>query len=89
MPAWLCGRNGCVMAWHDAPSHGGRQKGLKRGLAARERTVILMLDEAIITEIPPLFACYGRIGEQVCVPIMGTRAIAKRSCNPAYQGHNV
>lgn len=33
-----------------------------------------MLDETIITEIPPLSACYGRIGEQVCVPIPGTHA---------------
>src|SRR5919109_4821370 len=49
-------------------------RGLKRGLAGRERTVILMLDETIITEIPPLYHCYGRIGEQVCVPIMGTHA---------------
>jgi transposase len=35
--------------------------------------VILMLDETIITETPPLYACYGRIGEQVCVPITGNR----------------
>jgi transposase len=33
-----------------------------------------MLDETIITETPPLYACYGRIGEQVCIPITGTRA---------------
>jgi transposase len=33
-----------------------------------------MLDETIITELPPLYHCYGRIGEQVCVPIMGTHA---------------
>jgi transposase len=50
------------------------KRGLKRGLAGRERTVILMLDETIITETPPLYACYGRIGEQVCVPITGTHA---------------
>jgi transposase len=43
-------------------------------LAARERTVILMLDETILTETPPLYYCYGRIGEQVCVPISGTHA---------------
>jgi transposase len=53
-----------------APSN----RGLKRGLAIRERTIILMLDETIITEIPPLYQCYGRIGEQVCVPIIGTHA---------------
>ncbi len=33
-----------------------------------------MLDETIITEVPPLYQCYGRMGEQVCVPIMGTHA---------------
>ena len=50
------------------------QRGLKHGLAARPRTVILMLDETIVTETPPLYACYGRIGEQVRVPITGNRA---------------
>lgn len=30
-----------------------------------------MLDEIIITETPPLCCCYGRIGQQVCVPITG------------------
>jgi hypothetical protein len=33
-----------------------------------------MLDETIITETPPLYCCYGRIGEQVRVPISGNRA---------------
>ena len=33
-----------------------------------------MLDEAIVTETPPLYSCYGHIGEQVCVPITGNRA---------------
>jgi transposase len=33
-----------------------------------------MLDETIVTEIPPLYCCYGRIGEQVRVPILGSRA---------------
>lgn len=33
-----------------------------------------MLDETIICETPPLYSCYGRIGEQVCVPITGNRA---------------
>jgi len=32
-----------------------------------------MLDETIITETPPLYACYGRIGTQVEVPISGNR----------------
>jgi transposase len=50
------------------------KRGLKGGLATRERTVILMLDETIITETPPLYACYGRSGEQVGVPITGNHA---------------
>jgi transposase len=33
-----------------------------------------MLDETIITETPPLYHCYGRIGEQVYVPITGNHA---------------
>ena len=32
-----------------------------------------MLDETIITETPPLYYCYGRIGQQVSVPISGNR----------------
>jgi DDE superfamily endonuclease len=35
------------------------------------RTVLLMLDETILTETPPLYCCYGRIGRQVSVPISG------------------
>jgi transposase len=42
-------------------------------LKGRARTVRLMLDETIITETPPLYSCYGRIGQQVCVPITGNR----------------
>jgi len=33
-----------------------------------------MLDETIVPEPPPLYSCYGRIGEQVRMPITGTRA---------------
>src|SRR5512141_1379828 len=33
-----------------------------------------MLDETIITETPPLYGAYGRIGEQSRVPITGNRA---------------
>lgn len=33
-----------------------------------------MLDETIITETPPLYSCYCRIGEQACVPISGNRS---------------
>jgi len=50
------------------------ERGLKRGLWTRQRTVILMLDEVIVTETPPLYSCYGRIGQQVSIPITGSRA---------------
>ena len=33
-----------------------------------------MLDETLILETPPLYGCYGRIGEQVCVPVTGSHA---------------
>jgi hypothetical protein len=33
-----------------------------------------MLDELIVTEVPPLYGCYGRIGAQVRVPITGGHA---------------
>jgi hypothetical protein len=57
------------------PSHlAAGERRLKKGLWERERTVILMLDEVIITETPPLYSCYGRCGQQVCVPITGDRA---------------
>ena len=48
--------------------------GLKRGLKGRIRTVILMVDATILTEIPPLRAAYAPIGEQAVVPITGNRA---------------
>jgi hypothetical protein len=35
------------------------------------RTALLMLDETILTETPPLYCCYGRVGQQVSVPISG------------------
>jgi hypothetical protein len=50
------------------------KRGLKRGLAGRQRTVILMLDETSSTETPPLASCDGPRGQQVCVPITGNRA---------------
>ena len=57
-----------------ATPSGDKQKGLKRGLWARPHTIVLMLDEIIITETPPLYCCYGRYGQQVSVPITGNRA---------------
>jgi hypothetical protein len=50
------------------------KRGLKGGLFTKPRTVILMLDETIICETPPLYSCYCRIGEQACVPISGNHA---------------
>jgi len=50
------------------------KRGLKRGLDQKRRAILLMLDETIITETPPLYSAYGHIGEQVRVPITGNRA---------------
>ena len=50
------------------------KRGLKRGLGRKERSVLLMLDQTIITETPPLYSAYGHVGEQVRVPITGHRA---------------
>ena len=57
------------------------KRGLKRGLDHKRRSLLLMLDETIITETPPLYNAYGHIGEQVRVPITGNRA--KRSLHGA------
>jgi len=35
---------------------------------------MLMLDETIVTETPPLYSAYGRIGKQIEVPITGNRS---------------
>src|SRR5436853_7061305 len=50
------------------------RRGRKRGRRGRPRTVILMLDETIITATPPLTSCYGPKGQQVRVPITGHHA---------------
>jgi transposase len=50
------------------------KRGLKRGLGRKERSILLMLDETIVTETPPLYSAYGHIGAQVRVPITGNRA---------------
>jgi hypothetical protein len=50
------------------------KRGLKRGLKDRTRTVVLMMDETIVTEMPPLYSCYGHAGEQVRVPVSGNRS---------------
>jgi len=50
------------------------QRRLKKGLCQRTRTVLLMLDEVIVTETPPLYNGYGRVGQTVAVPISGNRS---------------
>jgi transposase len=50
------------------------KRGLKRGLSGRSRTIVLMLDETIVTETPPLYARYGKVGQQIELPITGNRA---------------
>lgn len=45
-----------------------------------------MLDETIITETPPLYCGYGRIGQPVCVPITGNRS--KRIIHGALNVHS-
>jgi hypothetical protein len=62
------------------------QRGLKRGLDRKERSILLMLDETIITETPPLYSADGRIGEQIRVPITGNRA--KRIVHGAINIHS-
>ena len=49
------------------------KRGLKRGLDQKRRAILVMLDETIITETPPLYSAYGHIGEQIRVPITGNR----------------
>jgi hypothetical protein len=50
------------------------------------RTVLLMLDETIVTETPPLYAAYGHVGEQKRVRITGNRA--KRILHGAINVHS-
>jgi transposase len=49
-------------------------QGLPRGLPGRLRTLVLMLDETMVTETPPLYARYGPVGAQTEMPISGSRA---------------
>jgi len=49
------------------------KRGLKRGLDQKRRAILVMLDETIVTETPPLYSGYGHIGEQIRVPITGNR----------------
>lgn len=49
------------------------QRGLKRGLADRDRTVVLFSDATIITETPPLRASWSLQGEPAQVAVTGDR----------------
>jgi transposase len=48
--------------------------GLQRGLKDRRRTAVLFTDATILTETPPLRACWAKVGQQAEVPIAGSRA---------------
>ena len=48
------------------------KRGLKNGLKGRRRTVILFLDSTIFSEVPPLRAMWAPIGQQACVPVIGS-----------------
>lgn len=49
------------------------QGGLKRGLADRERTVVLFSDATIVTETPPLRASWSPQGEPARIAVTGDR----------------
>lgn len=49
-----------------------KKRGLKTGLGTKARTVVLMLDETIVTAIPPLVGAYGKVRAAVEVPIEGS-----------------
>lgn len=49
------------------------QGGLQRGLADRQRTVVLFSDATILTETPPLRACWSPVGEPAQVAVSGNR----------------
>jgi transposase len=59
--------------------------GLQAGLKGRERTVVLLADATILTETPPLRACWSLVGKQAEVPVTGTRAkkVVFGALNPA------
>src|SRR5262245_10995154 len=50
------------------------KRGLQRGLRGRKRTAVLFSDATILTETPPLRACWAKVGEQAEVPVTGNRA---------------
>jgi hypothetical protein len=54
-------------------------------LTGRERTVVLFSDATILTETPPLRACWSPVGQQAEVPVTGNRAktVLYGAFNPA------
>src|SRR2546430_2677408 len=61
------------------------KRGLQAGLRGRERTVVLFSDATILTETPPLRACWSPVGEQAEVPVTGNRdkKVVFGALNPA------
>jgi transposase len=49
-----------------------KKGGLKTGLWTKARSLPLMLDETIVTAIPPLTGAYGKVGQVIEVPIEGS-----------------
>jgi hypothetical protein len=49
------------------------KRGLQRGLKDRQRTVVLFSDATILTETPPLRACWSPVGLPAEVAISGNR----------------
>ncbi len=48
--------------------------GLQASLKGRQRTAVLFTDATILTETPPLRACWAKTGEQAEVPITGNHS---------------
>jgi hypothetical protein len=61
----------CLVALLTSLASGKR--GLQRGFKNRRRTVLLLMDETILTETPPLWKAWARRGEQALVSITGNR----------------
>jgi transposase len=61
------------------------KRGLRTGLKDRERTVVLFTDATILTETPPLRACWSPVGEPAEVPVTGNRdkTVLFGAVNPA------
>src|SRR3954454_12231887 len=72
-----CGGNDRAISWRCARRRGGSQKGAENRPERPRKDRVADArrdDETIITETPPLYSCYGHIGEQVRVPITGNRS---------------